>query len=463
MSTLVIRNGLVVTGDGAVDADLAVEDEQIVAIGRNLRGEHSIDAAGCYVLPGAIDNHVHLQMAMSGLVSTDSFRSGTIAAGCGGTTTVIDFVAPEAEQPLLHALQQRRAEADGRVAVDYGLHMTIPAWHAATTERLQEVPEVVAAGLPTFKMYQAYGGVMLDDTSLLRALTAVADAGGRTVLHSETGPILDMLRASALAEGHNEPIWHAYTRPAPLEATAVQRAVELADLAGCPLFIFHVGCEETVQAIAAACGRGLDVWGETCPQYLLLNAEQHLGDGDGARYICAPPLRGLEDQDVLWQALAGDTLQVVSTDHCPWTLAEKARPDFAQVPGGVPGIEARLALVYHFGVNTGILSLERWVHVCSTNPARWMGLTRKGRLAPGFDADIVIFDPDAEKTISPAMLHETAGWTPYNGMEVIGWPRTVLLRGKVIVENEQYVGTPGDGRFVERSTHYLTRPCLHVD
>ncbi len=452
MSTLVIRNGLLITGDGVVEADLAIQDEQIVALGRNLHGDHTIDATGCYVFPGAVDNHVHLQMALSGLVSTDSFCDGTIAAACGGTTTLIDFVAPEAEQSLLHAFKQRRAEADGQVAIDYGLHMTIPSWHAETNERLHEVPEVVAAGVPTFKMYQAYGGVMLDDTSLLRALTAVGEAGGRTVLHSETGPILDMLRANALAEGHTEPIWHTYTRPAPLEATAVQRAVELADLAGCRLFVFHVGCEESVQAIAAARARGLDVWAETCPQYLLLNADQHLGDPDGARYICAPPLRGLEDQDVLWQALANDTLQIVSTDHCPWTLAEKTQRDFTQVPGGVPSIEARLALVHHFGVNTGILSLERWVQVCSTNPARWMGLTRKGRLTPGCDADIVIFDPDVEKTISPSTLHETAGWTPYDGIQVMGWPRTVLLRGKVIVENERYVGTPGDGRFVERST-----------
>jgi dihydropyrimidinase len=186
---------------------------------------------------------------------------------------------------------------------------------------------------------------------------------------------------------------------------------------------------------------------------LLLNAEQHLGGPDGSRYICAPPLRGLDDQDALWHALAADTLQVVSTDHCPWTLAEKTQPDFAQVPGGVPSIEARLALIHHFGVNTGLLSLKRWVEVCCTNPARWMGLERKGRLAPGCDADIVIFDPQIEKTIAPATLHEAAGWTPYDGTEVIGWPRTVLLRGNVVVDHERYVGAPGDGRFVERGAY----------
>lgn len=450
MSSLVIRNGQLVAAGGVVNADLAIEDEQITVIGRNLRGKHEIDAEGCYVLPGAIDNHVHLQLPLAGLVSTDTFRSGTVAAACGGTTTVIDFVTPEPEQPMRQALKLRRAEADGQVAIDYGLHMTIPTWHGATNERLQEVPDVVAAGCPTFKMYQAYNNMILDDPALLRSMMAVADAGGRAVLHSETGPILDMLRASALAEGHVEPIWHSYTRPAQLEATAVQRAIELADLAGCPLFIFHIGCEESVEAIVAARARGLDVWGETCPQYLLLNAEDHLGGSEGYLYVCAPPLRDLYDQDSLWQALAADGLQVVSTDHCPWTRAEKIQPNFTQIPGGVPSIEARLALVHHFGVNTGALSLERWVQVCCSNPARWMGLERKGRLLPGCDADIVIFDPRREKTITPANLHETAGWTPYDGISVMGWPRTVLLRGKTIVENEQYAGSPGDGCFVER-------------
>ena len=447
---LVIQGGMVVGADGGCRADVAVVGERIVAIGENLTGDQIIDAAGCYVIPGAIDPHVHLQMPLAGLVSSDDFRGGTLAAAFGGTTTVIDFVEPQPGQSMLEALAQRRAEADGQVAIDYGLHMTVPTWHGAAVERLAEVPAVVAAGCPTFKMYQAYAGMILDDVALLRALSAVGEAGGRTVLHSETGPLLDVLRADALAEGHVEPIWHAYTRPAQLEASAVHRAAELADLAGCPLHIFHVGCAASVWEIEAARRRGIDVVAETCPQYLLLTAEEHLGGQDGARYICAPPLRDLEDQEVLWQALADGLLHVVSTDHCPWTLAEKDRPDFAQIPGGVPGIEARLALVHHFGVNRGLLSLERWVQVCSTNAARWMGLTTKGRIAPGYDADIVIFDPQREYTISPAALHETAGWTPYNGLTVTGWPRTVLLRGKVIVDSDIYLGQQGEGRFIQR-------------
>lgn len=450
MYDLVIRNGAIINSDGIVNADLAIQDEQIAAIGVGLAGRQVIDADGCYVIPGAVDPHVHLQMPLAGRVSSDDFRTGTIAAACGGTTTVIDFVEPQPEQSMLAALALRRSEADGKVAIDYGLHMTIPTWHANAPRALDETPAVVAEGCLSFKMYQAYEGMALDDVALLRALTAVGEAGGRTVLHSETGPVLDVLRAEALAEGRTEPIWHAYTRPASLEASAVHRAAELADLAGCPLYIFHVGCQESVWEIVQARARGIDIWGESCPQYLLLNAEEHLGGLNGELYVCAPPLRSYDDNQLLWQALARDDLQVVSTDHCPWTAAEKRQPDFTLIPGGVPSIEARLALVHHFGVNQGMLTLERWVQVCATNAARWMGLERKGRLAPGCDADVVIFDPERVKYIAPDTLHESAGWTPYEGMEVTGWPRTVLLRGKVIVEDEHYVGHPGDGRFVAR-------------
>ena len=451
MYDLVIRNGLIIGADGKIAADLAIDGERIAAIGTRLEGRRVLDAGGCYVIPGGIDPHVHLQMPLAGLVSSDSFTTGTVAAACGGTTTIIDFVEPQPGQFMLEALAWRRAEAAEQVAIDFGLHMTIPTWHAAEADRLDEVAAVVEAGCLSFKMYQAYAGMILDDVSLLRALTAVGQAGGRTVLHSETGPVLDMLREEARTEGHLEPIWHAYTRPAQLEASAVHRAAELADLAGCPLYIFHVGCRESVEEIIKARHRGIDIWGETCPQYLLLNAEEHLGGLNGELYVCAPPLRSIDDNQAMWLALAQNDLHVVSTDHCPWTKEEKRRDDFTSIPGGVPSIEARLSLIHHMGVNAGLLTLERWVQVCSTNAARWMGLKGKGRLAPGCDADIVIFDPARVKYIAPDTLHEAAGWTPYEGMEVTGWPRTVLSRGAVIVEDEQYVGHPGHGRFVERS------------
>ncbi len=449
MYDLVIKNGLLITGDGTFQADLAVEGERIAAIGLGLEGRRILDAQGCYVIPGGVDPHVHLQMPLAGRVSTDTFETGTIAAACGGTTTVIDFVEPKPHQAMLEALAARRGEAEGHVAIDFGLHMTVPTWHGAEEERLVEVPAVVEAGCATFKMYQAYEGMMLDDVSLYRSMKVVGAAGGRVVLHSETGPVLDRLREEALLAGHIEPIWHERTRPARLEATAVHRAAELAHQAECPLYIFHVGCADSVAEIVSAQLREVTIFGETCPQYLLLTAAELEGP-EGELFVCAPPLRSHEDQDALWLALADDDLQVVSTDHCPWTREEKQQPDFTQIPGGVPSIEARLSLVHHFGVNEGRLSLERWVQVCATNPARLMGLTRKGVLAPGYDADVVIFDPHQEKVISTETLHEAADWTPYEGMQVTGWPRTVLLRGRVIVEEGEYVGQLGDGRFQVR-------------
>lgn len=436
----VIQNGLVIDAQGAAHADVAIQGDRVAAIGLGLEGRETIDAADCYVLPGAVDPHVHLQMALAGRVSTDSFAAGTVAAACGGTTTVIDFVDPKPEQSMLDALAQRRGEADGQVAVDYSLHMTVPTWHGSDDARLGELPAVVEAGCATFKLYQAYAGMMLDDVALLRVLQAIAAAGGRAVLHAETGPVLELLRSQALAAGHTAPIWHARTRPPALEATAIHRAAELAHLAGCPLHIFHVGCAESVAEIAAAQRRGVAITGETCPQYLLLTAEEHLESADGKLYICAPPLRGHADQQALWTGLAEGTLAMVSTDHCPWTGEEKNQPDFAQVPGGVPSIEARLSLIHHFGVRRGRLSLPAWVDVCCTAPAQWMGLARKGRLAPGYDADVVIFDPHDIRTISPSTLHETAGWTPYDGLTVEGWPRTVLVRGRTVVQDGGYTG-----------------------
>lgn len=448
---LVIANGLLITPSGVVEADLAIDGERIAAVGFGLNGDRVIDAEGCYVLPGGVDPHVHLQLALAGRVSTDSFSTGTIAAACGGTTTIVDFADPQPEQSMLDALAVRRAEADGKVAIDYGLHMTVPTWHGADAARLHEIPAVIDAGCLTFKLYQAYTRMELDDVALYRTLRAVGRAGGRVVLHSETGPLLDVLRAEAVAGGNAAAIWHERTRPARLEATAIHRAAEIAHLAECPLYIFHVGNTEAVAEIVAARLRGVDIVGESCPQYLLLTAEKHLQRSDGNLYICAPPLRSHEDQDAVWLALIDDDLQVVSTDHCPWTRAEKlGASTFADVPGGIPSIEARLLLVHHFGVVEERMDLTRWVEICCTNPARLMGLDRKGALLPGYDADLVIFDPKREKTITVDALHEAADWTPYAGMTLAGWPRTVLLRGQIIVEDENYVGQPGQGRFVAR-------------
>lgn len=451
-----IVGGQIITPNGPVAAELALTGGAVAAIGHGLNGERVIDATGCYLLPGGVDPHVHLQLALGGLVSSDSFASGTIAAACGGTTTIVDFADPQPGQSMAEALAARRSEADGQVAVDYGLHMTIPTWHAQTPERLAEVPAMVAAGCATFKLYQAYARMELDDVALHRSMAAVAKAGGSVVLHSETGPLLDHLRGEAVAAGHTGAIWHERTRPARLEATAIHRAAEIAHLTGCPVHIFHVGCAEGVAEIVAARSRGIAITGESCPHYLLLTADEHLGGPDGNLFICAPPLRSAADQTELWRALAEGGLDLISTDHCPWTRSEKDQRSFAQVPGGVPGIESRLSLLHHFGVNAGRLSLARWVELCATAPARLMGLTRKGSLLPGYDADVVIFDPQRQKTISTDTLHEAADWTPFEGMTVTGWPRTVLLRGQMVVEDEAYVGATGDGRFVKRDVKRKT-------
>jgi dihydropyrimidinase len=450
MFEVVIRGGEVVTPSGIVRADVGVQGESIAAIETGLAGQRVLDAAGCYVIPGGVDPHVHLQLRLGELTSTDSFASGTVAAACGGTTTVIDFADPMPGQSLHDALVNRRIEADGQVAIDYALHMTLPTWHANEPDALAEIPSIVGEGCCTFKLYQAYARMMVDDVALLRGLQRIGAAGGRAVLHSEVGPLVDELRAQALAAGHTEAIWHGRTRPARLEATAIHRAAEIAHLAECPLHVFHVGCAEGVEEIRRAQACGVNITGETCPQYLLLTADEHLVGPEGMRYICAPPLRGEADQRALWATLADGTLGMVSTDHCPWTLAEKKQADFAAVPGGVPSLEARLALVYSAGVRAGHLTVEQWVQLCCTQPAAWMGLGQKGRIVPGADADLVIFDPQRERVLEAATLHECAGWTPYAGMRVVGWPRTVLLRGEAVVSDEQYVGQPF-GRFVARS------------
>jgi dihydropyrimidinase len=274
---VVIRGGLLINATGSQRADIGIRDGQIAAIGDALEGAMTIDATGCYVIPGGVDQHVHLQLPLAGRVSTDTFASGTRAAALGGTTTVIDFVTPNPEESLLAALAARRAEADSNVAIDYSLHMTIPTWHGAADERLSEIPQVMQAGCATFKMYQAYAGMALDDAALFRSMQAVGRAGGSVVLHSETGDVIDLLRTEALAAGRISPIEHEHTRPAALEATAVARAAEIARLANCPLLIFHVGCAESVEAIRAAQKAGIDLWAETCPQYLLLFRQRTSG------------------------------------------------------------------------------------------------------------------------------------------------------------------------------------------
>ncbi len=453
---LVIRNGTLITPSGPLRTDVGIVDGRrppryIAGVAKDLDGAAEIDASGCYVLPGGIDPHVHLQMPSGDYVSSDDFASGTIAAALGGTTTVIDFVEPEPGEPLMDALRRRRAEADGRVAIDYGLHMTIPSWHAAHPESLVQVPQVVEAGVSSFKLYMAYEGFRLDDAQLYQTITAINDAGGLPIVHCENGPICEALRARALARGERTPIYHAATRPPRQEAEAVSRIIDIAALAESPVYIVHVSCEAALSRIQAARARGDRVYCETCPQYLFLDRAALAGP-DGERLICAPPLRAERDRDALWDGLTRGPIDVLATDHCPFLAAEKAgHPDFTTVPGGLPSIEVRLGLLHDALAYHG-MSLERWSQVCSTNPADIFGLGRKGRVAVGLDADLVVFDPKQLLSIEAGeTLHENVDWTPYAGMRVRGWARDVISGGEVIVRSGEFVGRMGHGAFVPRS------------
>jgi dihydropyrimidinase len=448
---LVIKNGTLVTADATYPADVGVRGERITAIGKGLLGRQAIDATGLLVTPGAVDVHVHLQMpAGPGLVSSDDFFTGTRAAAFGGTTTVIDFVEAEPTQSLVKALAARRAQADGRVVVDYGLHMTIAT---ADLAKLNEVPALVAAGCASFKLYLAYEGFQLDDGGFLQALEAIHEAGGLPIVHAENGDVIRTLVDRYRAQGRIAPRWHVHSHPALMEAEATGRAIDLATLAGAPLYIVHISCTQVVERVVAARARGLPIYGETCPQYLLLTQARYSQPGlEGTLPVCSPPLRSEADQARLWDALARGELQVVATDHCAFTRADKGRGlhDFSQVPGGLPGIEARFPLLFAFGVRMGRISLNSWIDLCCTAPAHLFGLERKGVIAVGYDADLVVFDPERVVRLSAETLHENVDWTPFEGIEVIGWPVVTISRGKVIVKDGEFHGTAGQGCFVER-------------
>ena len=442
----VISGGTVVAADKVQVADVAIDGEKIAAIGQGLSGRSTLDATDKLVIPGGVDIHVHMQMPLPGIISTDTFYSGTKAAAHGGTTTIVDFVAAEGDESLLAALAKRRAEADSAVVGDYALHMTITP---EDIPKLDQLPAVVAAGVSTFKLYMAYGFRLTDD-QLYQALSAIRDVSGMPVIHAENWDIICALIAENLAAGRTRPHWHPRSRPALMEAEAAGRAIDIANYVGVPLHIFHVSCEAVVERIRQARAAGYPISGETCPQYLFLTQDVYDAPGlDGTLSVCAPPIREQHEQTALWRALAADDLQIVTTDHCPFTRAEKARGrhDYSHIPGGVPSIEMRLAGLFQ-GVRQGLFSLSRWVDICCTQPARLARLRNKGSLAPGLDADIVIFDPEHQQTISIDSLHEAADWTPYEGLTLNGWPQTVLRRGELIVHDEHFFAEPGSGRYL---------------
>ncbi len=446
---LVLRHGTVVTADTTFQADVGILGETIGGLGSDLQGAREIDCAGKLILPGAVDIHVHLQYPVGGLVSADDFFTGTRAAALGGTTAIVDFVEAEPDERLVAALTRRRAEAADQAVVDYGFHMTIKPTDMG---KLDQVAEAVSAGCATFKLYMAYG-FRLHDGELLRAFQALARSGALAVVHAENWDVIQTLVAGNLAAGRTAPHWHPRSRPTAFEAEATARVIEIARFAGIPVHIFHVSCGSTARAIAAARARGWQVTGETCPQYLVLDDSVFERPGvDGALPICSPPIRAKDEAARLWAALRRGDLGLISTDHCPfWRADKEARmADFSQVPGGVPSIQARLALAFTFGVRAGHLSLSQWVDRCCAAPARLAGFPRKGAVAPGFDADLVVFDPERSATLSTETLAENVDWTPYEGLSVDGWPVMTLSRGRVVVEDGAFVGEAGAGAYVSR-------------
>jgi dihydropyrimidinase len=455
----IITNGRVVTATDTYASDVAISDGKVAAIGQKLPHDNAtkiIDAAGKYVLPGGIDVHTHLDMPFGGTKSADDFETGTRAAAFGGTTTLIDFAIQYKGQTLRTAFDAWMQKAAGKAVSDYSFHCIITDLPDA---QLEEMNALVREGVTSFKLFMAYPGVfMLDDGSIFKALRATAKNGGLVCMHAENGSAIDVIVQQALAEGKKAPKYHALTRPTTAEAEATSRAIALAEMAGAPVYIVHLSCNDALEKVREARDRGLPVYAETCPQYLYLSIENFDVPGfEGAKYVFTPPLREKWHQEKLWNGLKRDHLQVVSTDHCPFCFKEQkelGRDDFTKIPNGGPGIEHRMSLIYSGGVAKGRFSVNRFVELVSTTPAKLFGLyPRKGTIAIGSDADLVIFDLERKHMISAKTHHMRVDYSMFEGIQVTGMPDAVLSRGRVIVEADKFVGRAGAGEFIKRSLY----------
>jgi dihydropyrimidinase len=460
MPRILIKGGTIVTASDLYQGDVLIQDEKVTTIGTELVGhaDRVIDAAGKYVLPGGIDVHTHLDMPFGGTMSADDFETGTVAAAYGGTTSIVDFAIQYKGQTLHHAWETWMKKAEGKAAIDYGFHMIVTDLNDQVE---QEMDALVRQGVTSFKLFMAYPGVfMLDDASIFRALLRTGQNGGTICMHAENGGVIDVLVKKALAEGRTAPKYHALTRPARAEAEATHRAIALAEIANVPIYIVHLSAAEALEMVTEARDRGLPAYAETCPQYLFLSYDNYEEPGfDGAKYVMSPPLRPKETQDRLWRGLAFNDLQAISTDHCPFCMKEQKQlghDDFSRIPNGAPGIETRMSLVFDGGVRAGRISLNRYVELTSTSPAKIFGLfPRKGTIAPGSDADIVVFDPSRTTTLSAKTHHMRVDYNPYEGRQVTGVSDTVLSRGRVIIENGRFVGRAGAGSFIKRQPRFV--------
>jgi len=456
--SVLIKGGLIVTSTGCYTADVFADGDKIAAIGTDLArpADETVDAAGMYVLPGAIDPHTHISMPFMGTHAQDDYQTGTIAAACGGVTTVVDFDLQQKGESLLEAIERKKSWADGKAVVDYSLH---PAVMDPRPEVIEEVKKaIVDYGTPSFKIFMVYD-FRVDDATMIKLLEETKKYGGLVQVHAENVYIIQHMNEVLAAAGKLAPYYHAVSRPNIAEEEAVYRAAKMVELTKSRIYIVHLSSKEGLARVKAARDRGVDVFAETCPQYLLLDEERYKEPGfNGAKYVMSPPLRTRESNDALWGGLKGGDLQVVATDHCPFDFQGKkdmfGTDDYKKIPNGAPGIETLLMLMHTEGVVKGRISLERMVEVVSTGTARMFGLRDKGEIRAGKDADIVVFDPKRKFTITQQKLHQNVDYTPYEGMTMTGMPKVVFSRGKRVAEwkddHVAFVGEIGRGRFVKR-------------
>jgi dihydropyrimidinase len=454
---ILISNGTVVTAKETLNADVLIDGERIAEVRQNIprdSAETVIDATGLYVMPGGIDVHTHLDMPFGGTTSADDFETGTRAAAFGGTTTIVDFAIQARGTRMRDALDTWWKKAEGKACIDYGLHMIVTDLGNCG---LEDMDEMVDEGVASFKLFMAYPNVlMVDDATIFKSLARTAKNGALICMHAENGSVIDVLIARALAEGKTAPVYHALTRPPRMEAEAVNRAIAMAEIAGAPVYIVHLSSELALDQVREARDRGVPAFAETCPQYLLLSIEElERPNFQGAKYVFTPPLREKHNLPKLWDGLKHDHLQVVSTDHCPFCFEDQkvlGKDDFTKIPNGGPGIENRLQLMYHYGVTVNGLSHNRFVELTSTSPAKIFGMyPKKGEIAAGSDADIVLWDPQASHLITAKTHHMRVDYSMFEGYEVQGNARTVISRGEVIVDQGNFLGKPGRGNYLKRT------------
>jgi dihydropyrimidinase len=455
--SVLIKGGRVITAADDYVGDVFVEDETVSLIGESLdvQADRVIDASGKYVLPGLVDPHTHLDMPFGGTVTIDDFESGQTSAAFGGTTCHVDFIIQPQGSTFAEALDEWHSKREGKAVIDNGFHMAVTDLREGGS--LEELAALPDQGITSYKLFMAYkGALMVDDETLFRTMEVAAETGALVMVHAENGDAIDVLVKEALAEGKTEPKYHALTRPPETEGEATNRAIQLARVAGSPLYVVHVSCRESVEPIALAREKGWDVWGETCTQYFFVDYTYlERPNFEGAKYVYTPPPRAQENQDVLWAAVRSDVLSAISTDHCAFNWDGQktlGRDDFSKIPNGGPGLENRLHMIHEFGVRKGRIGLNRMVELVATNPAKLFGLyPKKGTIAVGSDADIVVFDAAKKHTISAASHHSRVDYNLYEGVEVTGAPELVLLRGNVIVDGDEFLGEPGSGQFVKRA------------